>query len=107
MINVNVMYPRTEGAKFDFDYYLNRHISLVAKKWSPVLKHIVVEEGVAGGAPGAPATYVCMCSLRFDSVEDFQAVFAATSAEIMADIANYTTISPVIQISAVRQDGQA
>jgi uncharacterized protein (TIGR02118 family) len=37
----------------------------------------------------------------FDSVPAFQAAFAPHMNEIMADIPNYTSIQPVVQISEV------
>ena len=33
MIRLSVMYPATEGAAFDHDYYRNQHIPLVMKTW--------------------------------------------------------------------------
>ena len=55
----------------------------------------------AGGAPGAPATYVGMCHIFCDSVQSFQAGMGPHMAEIMGDIQNYTDIAPVMQISEV------
>jgi uncharacterized protein (TIGR02118 family) len=58
-------------------------------------------KGLGGGALGTRATYVGMCHIFCDSVERFQAGFGPHAKEIMADIANYTDLSPVIQISEV------
>ena len=58
-------------------------------------------QGLAGGAPGSPATYVGMCHIFCDSVEAFQAGFGPHAKEIMGDIPNYTDLSPVLQISEV------
>jgi len=102
MINVNVLYPAQAGAKFDFDYYMNTHIPLVRKLLGSALKGCVVEQGVAGGAPGAEATYQVMCHLKFDSVEAFQQAFGPHAETISNDIANYTSVTPVIQISEIR-----
>jgi uncharacterized protein (TIGR02118 family) len=63
--------------------------------------YYTVDKGLAGGAPGAPATYVGMCHIFCDSVESFQAGFGPHAKEIMADIPNYTDLTPVIQISEV------
>ena len=60
-----------------------------------------IDKGLAGGAPGSPATYVAMCHIFVDSVEAFQKGFGAHAAEIMGDIPNYTDIQPVVQISEV------
>ena len=60
-----------------------------------------IDKGLAGWAPGAPATYVAMCHIFYDSIEAFQSGFAPHAQEIMADIPNYTDQTPVIQISDV------
>jgi uncharacterized protein (TIGR02118 family) len=61
-----------------------------------------VEQGLGGGEPGAPPTYIAMGHLYFDSVEAFQESFGPHASEIMADIPNYTDIQPIIQISEVK-----
>lgn len=101
MIKVSVMYPNTPGARFDHDYYRDRHMPMVKERLSPACKSYTVDKGLAGGAPGAPATYVGMCALFFDSTEAFQAAFGPHAKEIMGDIPNYTDLQPVIQISEV------
>jgi uncharacterized protein (TIGR02118 family) len=60
-----------------------------------------VDKGLAGGAPGSTAPYVGMCHIYCESVEAFQRGFGPHAKEIMADIANYTNVAPVIQISEV------
>ncbi|NIO39306.1 MAG: EthD family reductase, partial [Burkholderiales bacterium] len=65
-------------------------------------KNTQVEQGLAGGEPGAPATYVAMGHLYFDSVEAFQGAFGPHAPDILADIPNYTDTQPVIQISEVK-----
>jgi uncharacterized protein (TIGR02118 family) len=60
-----------------------------------------VDRGLAGGAPGTPATYVGMCHIFCDSVEAFQTALGPRAKEIMADIPNYPNLTPVIQISEV------
>jgi len=102
MIRVSVMYPTTEGASFDMDYYVNKHMPMVAERCGDALKGMTVLEGLAGIAPGEPPTYVCVGSLNFDSIEAFQGAFGPHAGEIMGDIPNYTSIAPVVQISDVK-----
>jgi uncharacterized protein (TIGR02118 family) len=101
MIKVSVMYPNTPGGRFDHDYYRDKHMPLVKARMGDACRSYTVDKGMAGGAPGAPATYVGMCHIFCDSVEAFQAGFGPHAKEIMADIPNYTDQSPVIQISEV------
>lgn len=102
MIKVSVLYPHEEGKKFDMDYYLNKHIPMVREKLGDALKNAAVEAGLAGGAPGSPPTYVAMGHLFFDSAESFQAAFAPHAQAIMADIPNYSQVTPVMQVSEVK-----
>ena len=102
MIKVSVLYPYQEGVGFDMNYYLSSHIPMVRGKLGTACKGAAVEQGVAGGAPGTQPAYVAMGHLFFDTAEAFQAAFAPHAATIMADIPNYTSIQPVIQISEVK-----
>ncbi len=101
MIKVSVMYPNKEGARFDHAYYRDKHMPMVKAKMGDACKFYTVDKGLAGGAPGAPATYVGMCHIYCDSVESFQAGMGPHMKEIMGDIPNYTDIAPVMQISEV------
>ena len=102
MIKVTVLYPNRQGAKFDMDYYCGRHIPMVREKLGTACKGISVEQGMAGMPPGAPAPFIALAHVYFDTVESFQAAFAPHAAEIMADLPNYTDIEPTIQISDVK-----
>ena len=101
MIKVSVMYPNTAGARFNHDYYRDQHMPLVKRKMGDACSHYTVDKGLAGGAPGEPATYIGMCHIFSESVESFQAGFGPHAKDIMADIPNYTDIAPVMQISEV------
>jgi uncharacterized protein (TIGR02118 family) len=101
MIKVSVMYPNKEGARFDHEYYRDKHMPLVKARLGDACKYYTVDKGLAGGAPGDSATYVGMCHIFSDSVEAFQKGFGPHAKEIMGDIPNYTDIAPVMQISEV------
>jgi uncharacterized protein (TIGR02118 family) len=75
MIKVSVMYPNTPGARFNHEYYRDQHMPMVKSKMGAACTHYTVDKGLAGGAPGAPATYIGMCHIFSPSVEAFQAGF--------------------------------
>lgn len=100
MIVVTVMYPNTEGSRFDQDYYLATHMPLVQEKWGGMgLQDSKVLKGVGGGAPGQPAKYQVVTQMTFDSMENFAAAGKAHGAEIFADIKNFTDVQPVMQVN--------
>ena len=93
MIRVSVFYPATEGASFDHDYYREKHVPLAARTWSPV--SVEIDKGVDG-------PHVAAVHLTFDSLDALQEAMAAEgTADVLADVANYTTIAPVLQTSEI------
>jgi uncharacterized protein (TIGR02118 family) len=93
MIKVTVTYPSSDTSTFDHDYYAAMHIPLCKAAWSPSATE--VHKGVNGPS-------VAAVEFSFESMEAFQAAMGrAETAGVMADVANYTNITPVMQISEV------
>jgi uncharacterized protein (TIGR02118 family) len=101
MIKVSVMYPNTPGARFDHDYYRDKHMPLLKRRMGDACRSYTVDRGVAGATPASPAPYVAMCHVFCDSLEAFRSAFGPHAKEILGDIPNYTDLSPVMQISEV------
>ena len=101
MIKVTVMYPYTEGARFDHAYYRDRHMPMVKARLGSACNYYTVDKGLHGREPGSPPAFVAMCAFLCDSIEAYQAASMEHRAEIRGDIANYTDIVPVIQFSEV------
>ena len=102
MIRVSVMYPSGAGTKFDYEYYVHKHMTLVKTRLgSAGLRRFEVDKGVAGGAPGAPAPFACVGHLYFDSIGAFQEAMKPHGKELFADVPNFTNITPQVQISEI------
>lgn len=96
-----MLYPYTEGSHFDWDYYAHKHLPMVAQLLAPALKGWSAAKGVSGARPGSAPAFAAMGQMLFDSAEAFRAGFGPHAKAIGADLANYTTIVPSIQISEV------
>ena len=91
MIRLSVLYPATEGATFDHDYYREKHVPLAVRAWG--LDGAEIDKGIDG-------PYVAAVHFKFESAEALQAALAAEgTGDVQADIANYTSITPVLQTS--------
>ena len=101
MIKLSVMYPNNPGARFDHEYYRNKHMPLLKARMGEHCLYYTIDKGLSGAAPGDSATYVAMCHVFCESVESFQRGFGPHAAEIRGDIPKYTDLTPVIQISEV------
>ncbi|MGA0606207.1 EthD family reductase [Phenylobacterium sp. VNQ135] len=100
MIVVSVMYPTTEGGKFDMDYYNATHIPLVKEAFGPTgLMSVQVLQGLPG-PDGSKPPYVAIANLVFESPEALQkSMGGPRAAEVVGDIANFTDIAPSRQLS--------
>ena len=94
MIKLSVLYPVTEGASFDHDYYRNKHVPLCQEKWGVPDSDVVIDTGISG-------PYVAAVHFSFADNDTMGAALSHPDmAVIQADIANYTTIAPAMQISS-------
>ncbi len=97
MIRVSVLYPNEKGKRFDLDYYVHKHMGLVHKKLDSA--GLVKAEVDKAADPNAP--FIGIGHLYFKSMEDFQTGFFTHAADFAADAANYTDITPQVQISEI------
>ncbi len=101
MFRLSVMYPNAPGAKFDWDYYVGKHIVTVHQMLDPAgLVRAEVDRGIGTGQPGAQAPFVATCHMYFKSMEDMQKCMSR-GAEMMGDIPNFTNCQPQVQISEI------
>lgn len=101
MIRVSVFYPSSGPEAFDHGYYFANHFKLVCDRLKPEgMASAQFDKGLADGGGGKPPFHA-IAHLVFPSVEKFQAAMGKHGAEIMADIANYTKIAPIMQISEI------
>jgi uncharacterized protein (TIGR02118 family) len=103
MIKVTILYPNGEGKTFDMDYYSNKHMPMVASLLGDSLKLVTIDKGIASGTPNTSVPFLAIGYLYFDKLSAFQNSFGPNADKIRSDIANYTNIQPVVQISEVLQ----
>lgn len=95
MIRFSVYYPKTEGAKFDHDYYRDSHVPLAVTTWGIDPGQVTIEKGLDG-------PYEAAVHFSFASTDALGAALGSEgSGAVMADVANYTDIVPVVQTSEV------
>lgn len=97
MATLTVVYPKHEGAKFDSAYYTATHMPLAAEVWTP--------HGYLGGEVLYPVdetqAYAAITLLRFaDQAAIDASMGAERTGEVVADMANFTDIAPVLYRAA-------
>lgn len=101
MIKLTVMYPNSADLKFDKDYYVNQHGQLLKDLLGITIVSSDINFGIAGASPEQSAPYVVIANIVFESMESFQKSFGANAEAILADLPNFTNVSPEVQISEV------
>jgi uncharacterized protein (TIGR02118 family) len=95
MIRLSVYYPKSDGATFDHDYYRDNHVPLAVKTWGLDSDKAEIDRGLDG-------PYVAAVHFQFESPEAVAAAMGAPGTpEVMADVPNYTNITPVLQTSEI------
>lgn len=103
MIRISFLYPNHAGARFDIDYYVEKHMpwSIALLSTHPGFKGVSVERGLSGVAPAAGPPYLAACHFLFDSLDDFVAAVTPNMAALQADMKNYTDAEPIFQVGEV------
>ena len=100
MVRVYVMYPYSDGCRFDFDYYARTHMALTRRLLGPFgLRGTFVGRGIDGGGPGVPPQYVCVGGMEFNSQADYHRGVKRHGTELQADFINYTDIKPILVVT--------
>src|SRR6476469_6740959 len=100
MATLSVVYPRTAGATFDYDYYQNQHLPLAGRRWAGA--GMLGGEALLGQAAvdGSDSPYFAIGILHFESAEALKAALNGEHAsEVINDIRNFTDVQPIIQIN--------
>ncbi len=90
----NVLYPNVEGATFDMDYYLTKHMPMVSERFAPhgltgwrVTRFVETPDG------GKPPFSV-MATLDFATADGFKAAIAAEGKTVLGDVPNFSNRQP-------------
>ena len=106
MVRISVMYPSRAGARFDYDYYENRHIPLALSLLGEAVRSVTVERGLDPGPPWPAPTYLVVANFVCDSLDAYEQAIGAHGRALQADLANFSDSLPVIQVGEVRTEMQ-
>jgi uncharacterized protein (TIGR02118 family) len=100
MYVLTITYPKSAGASFDFDYFREKHLPEVGKAFQPFgLGYAAVLRGEESLGGGDPAYFVTVI-LSFATEQGARDAVASEAAKALsADVANFTTVKPVMQLN--------
>ncbi len=99
MVCVLALYPNQPGSRFDTAYYTGAHASLAARLLAPHGLTAIRATLGETALDGTPPPYWAASEMLFRSRADFEAAMDARGAELFADAANYTNVTPILQFA--------
>ena len=95
-----VYYPWQADAKFDYDYYRDKHLKLLSDLYGKSVGKMQVRKGLRKGDGSSPV-FVTALTVEILSMEAYEAASKEHVSKLRADIANFTNIIPVAQIEVI------
>lgn len=93
-VSVQVMYPQSK--KFDWNYYLSVHMSMVEEHLNPTSWFVM--KGCEGMIP---KTYQAIAFMTFNDQQAWETAFTKVGELLQTDIPKYTDAIPIIQVSDI------
>ncbi len=102
MIRITFLYPNSRNARFDLEYYVEKHMPLSIDLLGvhPGFRGVSVDRGISA-TPETVAPYVALCNFLFETLHDFMEAVTPHLEALRADMKNYTDIEPILQVSEV------
>jgi uncharacterized protein (TIGR02118 family) len=94
---LSVYYPWQADAKFDYDYYRDKHLKLLADLYGKSVGKMTVRKGLRKG-DGSPPAFVTALSVDILAMDAYEAASKDIVPKLRADIPNFTNIIPTAQI---------
>ena len=95
-----VYYPWQADAKFDYDYYREKHLKMLADLYGKSVGKMIVRKGLRKGDGSVPA-FVTALTVEILAMDAYEAASKDVVPKLRADIPNFTNIIPVAQLEEI------
>jgi uncharacterized protein (TIGR02118 family) len=86
---MTIVYQNKPGVRFDFDYYVNKHMPLIMKLYGKSISRFELRRGQPG-ADGALPPYVATITIWIADPKAFDEAAAIHQAGLRADVTKFT-----------------
>ena len=101
MVRVNGLYRWEDGAHFDHAYYNTEHMRVTREALAPHgLLRLESDRVLTSGAP-VPGQIIAATNAYFATIEAAQAAMMAAAQTLMANVRQYTNLTPQVHMSVV------
>ena len=103
MFRMHAIFPARDGATFDWDYYVSRHLPLAREKLGPFGLISIDAQRCAEGPDGKKPANLAVVTLNFDDAERFKAAFSTVAPELIAAVRHFTNVEPAFSFGGVAE----
>lgn len=96
-VTLQVLYPASDSATFDYDYYTETHLPLIEEHWGALMETVEATRGLASG-PNVPPAYLAIATVTFADMDSLDKAMSEHGGPVVDDVANFTNIRPQILI---------
>lgn len=94
MPRLSILYPNSEGAEVDLDYFVTKHVPLLVRLLGDAISDLAVTKGLE--VFGQPAAFACGVSFEVGDLADFYDAFEPKAEQVFADVDAFSSAAPVI-----------
>lgn len=100
MIQFHILYPTTEGKRFDIRYYYEKHLPMVQEKLGDICVEYSALDGLGGISKDSASPFIAVgrLLLNLESPDEFRKHYMPLADAIRSDIPNFTDIKPLAMI---------
>ncbi len=98
--SLTVLYPWQNDAHFDFDYYQHKHLATMGSLYGKSVGKFQVRKGLRKGDGSSPA-FIAIMTVEILSMEAFDAAGKEHLPRLIADLPNFSNVTPVAQIEEI------
>jgi uncharacterized protein (TIGR02118 family) len=94
MEQITFIYPKSNGATFDMDYFLDKHIPFAVQSTGAIQSWTVTQ--YTSGTDGTEPPFMVQAIATLSSIEAYYAGIKKGNGAVLEDIANYTNVTPIV-----------
>ncbi|MDB6092264.1 MAG: hypothetical protein JWN85_5048 [Gammaproteobacteria bacterium] len=92
---LTILYPNSEGVRWDADYYRKEHMPLIMRLYGKdAIKRFELRKGASGQTGGKPA-YIGTVNIYINDQKAFDAAGAQHGKTLVADVPHFSSVMPV------------
>ena len=99
---LTILYPNSEGVRWDADYYREKHMTLIMKLYgTEAIRRFEVRKGLTGMDGTSKPTFVGCVNIYIEDQAKFDAAGAKHSQTLRDDVPHFSSVNPTATVTEI------